>query len=79
MEFVWGEDQAQTFQRLKKALASKTMFTLYELMKYHEVHADASKQGIIGIIFQRKEYKRSLYFIIAGYAATQRADTQSMR
>jgi len=55
VDFIWGEDQEQAFQRLKDALTSKPVLTLYDPTKYHEIHTDASKLGIAGIMFQREE------------------------
>lgn len=53
--FEWREEQGFAFKCLKDAITSKPVLALYSPSKFHEVHTDASKIGIAGILLQRED------------------------
>lgn len=54
-QFGWHEEQNNAFKRLKEAITSHPVLTLYDSAKFHEVHTDASVVGIAGVLLQREE------------------------
>lgn len=51
---VWADKQEQAFQTLKQALCARPTLALYSGQADTEVHTDASKMGIGGILPQRQ-------------------------
>lgn len=54
-EWVWGPDQQNSFQNLKNALLRKPILALYNSKADTELHTDACKIGVAGILLQRSE------------------------
>ncbi|KAK9693072.1 RNase H-like domain found in reverse transcriptase [Popillia japonica] len=52
VSFAWGEDQHTAFQSLKTKLTSRPLLAIYDPELKTEVHTDASKVGIGGILLQ---------------------------
>ncbi|KAL0828840.1 hypothetical protein ABMA28_003751 [Loxostege sticticalis] len=51
--WVWGADQEQAFKSLKDELVQKPTLALYNPEAETELHTDASKVGVAGILLQR--------------------------
>lgn len=56
--WLWGEQEQKAFETLKEALMTRYILALYNHQAPTEVHTDASKLGIAGIILQEQENKR---------------------
>ncbi|KAJ3653992.1 hypothetical protein Zmor_013208 [Zophobas morio] len=52
--FTWGDEQRIAFDALKKSLTSRPLLAIYDPQLTTEVHTDASKWGIGGILLQRQ-------------------------
>lgn len=52
--WLWGDRQVSSFEELKKCLCSKPVLALYDPALYTEIHTDACKLGIAGILLQRQ-------------------------
>lgn len=52
-EFVWGQEQDRAFRDLKDKLIHRPILTIYDPNAETELHTDASKVGIGGILMQR--------------------------
>ncbi|XP_064211658.1 uncharacterized protein LOC103313554 isoform X2 [Tribolium castaneum] len=52
--FVWEEAQERAFQTLKDILTSRPVLAIYDTEAETELHTDASKVGIGGILLQRQ-------------------------
>ncbi|XP_064211389.1 uncharacterized protein LOC135265578 [Tribolium castaneum] len=52
--FVWEEAQERAFQTLKDILTSRPVLAIYDAEAETELHTDASKVGIGGILLQRQ-------------------------
>lgn len=52
--WVWGDAQQQAFETLKLQLVSRPVLALYNPTLYTELHTDASKWGVGGILLQRQ-------------------------
>lgn len=50
----WGVDQNNSFEELKKRLCSKPILALYDPSLPIEIHTDACKLGIAGILLQKQ-------------------------
>lgn len=55
MAFVWKEEQQTSFKTLKEKLATRPLLAIYDSELATEVHTDASKIGIGGILLQRQK------------------------
>lgn len=51
--FVWGTEQQRAFKELKEKLVSRPVLSLYRPGAPTELHTDASKWGIAGILMQQ--------------------------
>lgn len=51
----WGSDQEQAFQELKERLVSRPILALYNPSLKTQLHTDASKWGVGGILLQEQE------------------------
>lgn len=56
----WGEDQEKAFQTIKSSLVKRPLLALYDPKYITEVHCDASKLGLGGILLQRPDEKSPL-------------------
>jgi hypothetical protein len=56
--WIWGEEQEKSFQILKSQLINKPILALYNHLAATEVHTDASKLGVAGILMQRDAHDR---------------------
>lgn len=52
-KFQFGNDQYQAFERLKRIITSRPVLMIFKYGLETEVHTDASKQALAGILFQR--------------------------
>lgn len=55
VEFKWGDEQEAAFRALQEALVQKPTLALYNPHAETELHTDASKLGIAGILLQKDE------------------------
>lgn len=53
--FEWSQNQQEAFDTLKTKLASSPVLSLFDVTKEHEVHSDASKDGLAGVLLQKEE------------------------
>ncbi|XP_071052109.1 uncharacterized protein [Onthophagus taurus] len=53
-DWHWEEEQERAFQSVKDELAKRPILTLYDSNADFEIHTDASKIGLAGILFQSK-------------------------
>lgn len=53
--WVWGSEQQSAFQNLKNALIQRPILALYDVNRDTELHTDACKMGIAGILLQRDD------------------------
>jgi hypothetical protein len=58
--WVWGSDQENAFQSLKTKLIERPLLALYDPTYITEVHCDASKLGVAGILFQKPDERSPL-------------------
>lgn len=54
VKFMWGESQDHAFKTLKLELVKRPILTLYNPSFETQLHTDASKIGVAGILLQRK-------------------------
>ena len=54
-EFVWGQEQEEAFDALKKVLSSRPLLMLFDPRRELELHTDASKDGLAGILLMQTE------------------------
>lgn len=59
-KWLWGHEQAEAFQKIKDILTSRPVLTIYNPNSLTELHTDASKIGIGGILLQRENEKSPL-------------------
>ena len=52
VKFVWGEKQQNSFENLKKKLASKPVIGIFDTMKEVTLTTDASEKAVSGILSQ---------------------------
>ncbi|XP_064210819.1 uncharacterized protein LOC135265341 [Tribolium castaneum] len=65
VEWRWGEEQQDAFQRLRHLLSERPVLAAYNSSFSTELHTDASKIGVGGILLQRQsdgELKPVFYF-----------------
>jgi hypothetical protein len=55
MPFTWEEEQEEAFRFLKQRLVERPVLALYNRDAHTELHTDASKHGIGGILLQRQQ------------------------
>lgn len=53
VQFVWGQEQEDAFNMLKDRLVNRPILAIYDPNAETELHTDASKIGIGGILMQR--------------------------
>ena len=53
-DIKWGESQENAFNQLRKALVSKPILKMVEILKPFTLHVDASDLGIGAIVFRKK-------------------------
>lgn len=56
-QFVWGSKEQAAFEELKEALIKQPVLALYNPESKHELHTDASSNGLAGILFQEEKGK----------------------
>jgi len=54
-EWRWTNEQTETFNQLKEKLCERPVMALYDAKRETELHIDASKVGIAGILMQRND------------------------
>lgn len=52
-DWVWGDTQTKSFETLKKTLTERPVIALYDPEAETELHTDACKNGVAGILLQR--------------------------
>lgn len=65
VEWTWGDEQVNSFQTLKNKLCSRPVLALYDPNSPIEIHTDASKIGLAGILLQTQsmgQLKPVFYF-----------------
>lgn len=65
MTWLWGEAQDRAFKDLKSSLISRPVLAIYDRNLHTELHTDASKFGVAGILLQRQidnSLKPVMYF-----------------
>lgn len=66
--FVWGAIQREAFEFLKQKLSERPILNIYDPnAKYTEIHTDASKHGLAGILMQKLDDSDSLK-VVAYYS-----------
>lgn len=55
MNFVWGSEQKKAFDELKRKLSERPLLALYDVKAETELHTDACKMGIAGILMQLQQ------------------------
>ncbi|CAK1600031.1 unnamed protein product [Parnassius mnemosyne] len=50
----WGREQSNSFEQLKQCLCTKPILALYDPALPTEIHTDACKSGIAGILLQKQ-------------------------
>lgn len=60
VSWKWGLDQESAFNTLKSQLAERPILALFNPKYFTEVHCDASKLGVGGILLQRPDEKTPL-------------------
>ncbi|KAK9747124.1 Reverse transcriptase (RNA-dependent DNA polymerase) [Popillia japonica] len=61
----WGPEEDQAFETLKASLLSRPVFVIYSEKAETELHTDASKLGVAGILFQKQangDWQPVMYF-----------------
>ena len=51
----WGQPQEQAFREIKEMMTSAPILALYDPNKDTKVYADASSDGIGGVVMQKQE------------------------
>lgn len=72
--FQWGVEEQDAFIKLREKLITRPVLTIYDPLAETEVHTDASKWGIGGILLQKQtegSFKPVQYFSRATTAAEQ--------
>lgn len=54
----WDQDQENAFRALQKALTDRPTLTFYDSNAHTEVHTDASKHGVAGILLEKGSDKK---------------------
>lgn len=52
--WIWGEEQERSFEQIKNILSSKPVLALYEPTAETQIHTDASKHGVGGVLMQKQ-------------------------
>lgn len=71
----WGEEQVKSFQTLKRCLVERPVLALYNPSAETQLHTDASKNGVAGILLQRDSlgiFKPVAYYSRQTSAAEQK-------
>lgn len=55
--WVWGDEQEQAFTKVRELLNSRPVLALYDPKAETELHTDAYKYGLAGILLHRNENK----------------------
>lgn len=55
-QWMWGSDQENSFRQLQKLLSQKPTLALYNHQAYTELHTDACKIGVAGILLQKDDH-----------------------
>ena len=54
-EWTWGQEQEDTFNKLKEILTSPPILAYPEFQKPFEIHIDASAKGLGAILYQTQK------------------------
>ncbi|CAH2218043.1 jg26686 [Pararge aegeria aegeria] len=54
ISWQWGQAEVQSFETIKKLLSDRPILALYDHNAETQLHTDASKLGVAGILLQRK-------------------------
>lgn len=55
VEWCWGSDQAQSMDKLKEILTTDPVLAIYSPNRETQIHTDASKLGLGGVLLQRQD------------------------
>lgn len=72
----WGEDEINAFDTLKKQLIERPILTIYNPSLETQLHTDASKHGVAGILMQKDE--TGLLKVVAYYSRQTSIDEQKL-
>lgn len=75
-EWKWSEEHTQAFNTLKQKLVERPILALYDPKLETELHTDASKHGIAGILMQRSV--DGLLRVVAYYSRKTTVDEQKL-
>lgn len=75
-KWKWTDEQAKAFESLKRKLVERPILALYDAELETELHTDASKIGIAGILMQRN--KEGLLRPVAYYSRKTTNDEQKL-
>lgn len=71
----WGSEQESAFQEIKSKLISRPILALYDPNHATEVHCDASKIGVGGVLFQKSDPEEQLRPVAYFSRQTTREET----
>lgn len=74
VNFIWGNEQHEAFEKMKKKLTEKPILTLYDPSARHEIHTDASKEGVGAVLLQSQT---GGHLKPVGYFSRQTTDTEA--
>lgn len=75
-KWLWGHDEQQSFQSLKNCLIKRPVLALYNPDAETELHTDASKLGVAGILLQKNS--NNLLQPIAYYSRQTNSEEQKL-
>lgn len=70
--YEWGKSQQKAFNTLKIKFTSNAFLQLFNPNAYTELHCDASKQGLSGLLLQRGNEDKLLHLV---YAVSKKTTT----
>lgn len=73
-KFRWGPEQEKAFKTLQDALSTQPVLVLFSANAQHEVHTDASRVGLGGVLLQREKEDEKWRPVAFYSRATSRAE-----
>lgn len=73
-EWCWGIEQADAMESLKRLLTSDPVLAIYDHTRETQIHTDASKVGLGGVLLQRQETGE---WKAIAYASRQTTETET--
>lgn len=77
-QWVWGEQQQQAFEQVKKVLTSSPVLALFDMNLETTLSADASSYGLGAVLLQRQEsgYLKPVAYISRSMTPTEQRYAQ---